>query len=104
MVGVHPKDLKNKRGNDVEDRLYNKKDFDKNIVVDERRKVVAKKISEFLRGTNRMDKTIVFCVDIEHAEGMRHALVNENSDLASQNSKYIMRITGDNNEGKNEPR
>jgi len=97
-----PKGFKDKSGNEVADRIYNKKDFDRNIVVEERRKVVARKISEFLRGTNRMDKTIVFCVDIEHAEGMRQALINENPDLVSQNSKYIMRITGDSNEGKNE--
>lgn len=97
-----PKGFKDKFGKEVEDRIYNKKDFDRNIVVDERRKMVAKKVTEFLRGTNRMDKVIVFCVDIEHAEGMRQALVNENADLVSQNSKYVMRITGDNNEGKNE--
>lgn len=97
-----PKGFTDKSGNEVEDRIYNKKDFDRNIVVEERRKVVARKISEFLRGTNRMDKTIVFCVDIEHAEGMRQALINENPDLVSQNSKYVMRITGDSNEGKNE--
>ncbi len=97
-----PKGFRDKSGNEVHDRIYNKKDFDRNIVVEERRKLVAKKISEFLRGTNRMDKTIVFCVDIEHAEGMRQALINQNPDLVSQNPKYIMRITGDNQEGKNE--
>jgi type I restriction enzyme R subunit len=97
-----PKGFRDKSGNEVQDRIYNKKDFDRNIVVEERRKVVARKISEFLRGTNRMDKTIVFCVDIEHAEGMRQALINQNPDLVSQNPKYIMRITGDNQEGKNE--
>lgn len=97
-----PKGFKDKSGNPVEDRIYNRKDFDKNLVVEERRKLVARKISEFLRGTNRMDKTIVFCVDIEHAEGMRQALINENADLASRNPKYVMRITGDNQEGKNE--
>ncbi len=97
-----PKGFKDRSGNVVEDRIYNKKDFDRNIVVDERRKLVAKKITEFLRGTSRMDKVIVFCVDIEHAEGMRQVLINENADLVSQNSKYIMRITGDSNDGKNE--
>lgn len=97
-----PKGFKDRSGNAVEDRIYNKKDFDRNIVVDERRKLVARKVTEFLRGTNRMDKVIVFCVDIEHAEGMRQALVNENADMVSQNSKYIMRITGDSNDGKNE--
>jgi type I restriction enzyme R subunit len=97
-----PKGFTDKFGSLVEDRIYNKKDFDKHIVVDERRKLVAKKVTEFLRGTSRMDKTIVFCVDIEHAEGMRQALVNENADLVAASSKYVMRITGDNNEGKYE--
>lgn len=97
-----PKGFRDKTGNEVQDRIYNKKDFDRNIVVEERRKVVARKITEFLRGTNRFDKTIVFCVDIEHAEGMRQALVNTNADLVSKNAKYIMRITGDNQDGKNE--
>ena len=62
---------KYKDGNEVEDRVYNTKDFDKNLVIDERTKTVARKISEYLRKTNRFDKTIVFCVDIEHAERMR---------------------------------
>jgi len=93
---------KDKDGNEVEDRIYNTKDFDKNLVIDERTKIVAKKISEYLRLTNRFDKTIVFCVDIEHAERMRQALAIENSDLALENYKYIMRITGDDDEGKRE--
>ena len=93
---------KDKDGNEVEDRIYNTKDFDKNLVIDERTKIVAKKISEYLRITNRFDKTIVFCVDIEHAERMRQALAIENSDLALENYKYIMRITGDDDEGKRE--
>jgi len=96
-IGFNDKD-----GNPVEDRIYNVKDFDRNIVVDERRKLVAKKISEFLKGYDSFAKTIIFCVDIEHAEGMRKALVNENSDLYKENNKYIMRITGDNDEGKRE--
>ncbi|MFH1653617.1 MAG: DEAD/DEAH box helicase family protein, partial [Pseudomonadota bacterium] len=93
---------KDKDGNEVEDRIYNTKDFDKNLVIDERTKIVAKKISEYLRKTDRFDKTIVFCVDIEHAERMRQALAIENSDLALENYKYIMRITGDDDEGKRE--
>ena len=93
---------KDKDGNEVEDRIYNTKDFDKNLVIDERTKLVAKKVSEYLRKTNRFDKTIVFCVDIEHAERMRQALAIENSDLALENYKYIMRITGDDDEGKRE--
>ena len=93
---------KDKDGNEVEDRIYNTKDFDKNLVIDERTKIVAKKVSEYLRKTNRFDKTIVFCVDIEHAERMRRALAIENPDLVLENYKYIMRITGDDDEGKRE--
>lgn len=91
-----------KYGNEIEDRIYNQKDFDKTLVLEKRTELVAKKISEFLRQTNRFDKTIVFCENIDHAERMRQALVNENSDLAAQNTKYVMRITGDNEEGKAE--
>ena len=95
-----PKGFKDKDGHVVEDRIYNRQDFDKNIVVEERRRLVAEKITEFLKGSDRFAKTIVFCVDIEHAEGMRRALVNANADLMAQNSKYVMQITGDNEEGK----
>jgi type I restriction enzyme R subunit len=91
-----------KDGDEVEDRIYNVKDFDKNIVIDERTQLVAKKITEFLKKTNRFDKTIIFCVDIEHAERMRCALAKENADLVQVNSKYVMRITGDDIIGKNE--
>jgi type I restriction enzyme R subunit len=91
-----------KYGNEIEDRIYNQKDFDRTLVLEKRTELVAHKISEFLRRTNRFDKTIVFCENIDHAERMRQALVNENSDLAAQNSKYVMRITGDNEEGKAE--
>lgn len=97
-----PKGFKDKNGDEVEDRLYNVTDFDRNIVVDERRELVAKKITEFLTANDRFAKTIVFCVDIEHAEGMRSALVNINQDLVKQNNKYVMQITGDNDEGKRE--
>lgn len=97
-----PKDFLDKDGNPVEDRIYNRTDFDKNIVVDERRELVAKKITEFLKGNDRFAKTIVFCIDIEHAEGMRTALANANADLVTQNNKYVMQITGDNEEGKRE--
>lgn len=98
-----PIDFTDKEGNPVEDRNYNTKDFDKNIVVDERRRLVAKKITEYLNTSGTpFDKTIVFCVDIEHAQGMRSALINENSEHVQKNSKYIMQITGDNEEGKRE--
>lgn len=86
----------------VDDRIYNRYDFDKKIVIEERRKLVAQKISEFLKGSNRYDKTIAFCCGIEHAEGMRSELAKENADIVSQNYKYIVRITGDNDIGKRE--
>jgi type I restriction enzyme R subunit len=95
-----PAGFKDKDGLVVEDRIYNRTDFDKRIVVEERRKVVAKRISDFLRATDRFAKTIVFCVDIEHAEAMRRELANANADLVAQNNKYVMQITGDNEEGK----
>lgn len=97
-----PKNFRDKEGNLVEDRIYNRSDFDKKLVVEERRKLVAEKITEFLKGTNRFDKSIAFCCDIEHAEGMRQGIVNENADLVAQNDKYVMRITGDNDIGKRE--
>ena len=97
-----PRGFLDKFGNPVEDRIYNRTDFDKNIVVEERRKLVAEKITEFLKGYDRFAKTIVFCVDIEHAEGMRTALANANADLMQKNSKYVMQITGDNEEGRRE--
>ncbi|MFA7327946.1 MAG: DEAD/DEAH box helicase family protein [Candidatus Ratteibacteria bacterium] len=91
---------KDKDSNQVEDRIYNTKDFDKNLVIDERTQLVAHKITEYLGKTDRFDKTIVFCVDIEHAERMRQALARENPDLVRENYKYVMRITGDDDEGK----
>lgn len=101
LLGYRPEKGKlDKDGEEVEDREYNLTDFDKNIVIDERTQLVAATISDYLKKTNRFDKTIVFCVDIEHAERMRQALVNENKDLVAENTKYIMRITGDNEEGK----
>jgi len=88
-------------GNEIEDRIYNSKDFDRNIVIEERTRIVAKKISDFLKESgDRWQKTIVFCVDVNHAGRMRQALVNENADLVSENSRYVMRITGDDKEGK----
>ena len=95
-----PRGFKDKDGHIVEDRIYNRTDFDKQLVIEERRRLVARKITEFLTGSDRFSKTIVFCVDIEHAEGMRKELVNANADLVSGNSTYITRITGDNEEGK----
>lgn len=91
-----------KSGQLVDDRIYNPKDYDKNLVIDERTETVANKITDYLKKTNRFDKAIVFCVDIDHAQRMRSALANANSDLMAQNPKYIMQITGDNEEGKRE--
>lgn len=93
---------KDKDGQEVEDRIYNRKDFDRNLVIDERTNIVAKKVTEFLKGYDRYAKTIVFCNDIDHAERMRSALISHNSDIAIQNDKYVMQITGDNEEGKRE--
>ena len=101
LEGYRPKKgQKDSRGELVEDRIYNLTDFDKNIILEERTKGVAKRITEFLKKTDRFSKTIVFCVDTEHADRMRQALINENSDLYKENSKYIMRITGNDEEGK----
>ncbi len=89
-------------GNAIEDRIYNRKDFDRNLVIEERTELVAQKLTEFLKGYDRFAKTIVFCVDIDHAERMRSALAKQNADLVTDNYKYIMQITGDNDEGKRE--
>ena len=103
LEGWRPTDGKtDKDGNVVEDRIYNRKDFDRTTVVDERTEIVAKKVTEFLKSTSRFNKTIIFCRDIDHAERMRTAIANLNSDLVAQNHKYVMRITGDNDEGKRE--
>lgn len=95
-----PGGFKDKHGQLVEDRLYNRTDFDRHLVVEERRQTVAQKVTEFLKGSDRFSKTIVFCADIEHAEAMRRELANANADLVAANSKYVMQITGDNEEGK----
>ena len=101
ITGWRPdKGMTDKYGNEIEDRIYNQKDFDRSLILEKRTEVVARKISEFLKQTNRYDKTIVFCDNIDHAERMRQALVNENAEIAADNPKYVMRITGDNEEGK----
>ncbi len=88
-------------GEEVEDRIYNAKDFDRTLVLDERTKLVAARVTEFLKESgDRFQKTIVFCVDEEHAARMRQALVNENKDLVDQNARYVMRITGSDQEGQ----
>lgn len=101
IYGYRPnKGKTDKDGELVEDREYGIKDFDRNLVIDERTQLVAQKITDYLKNTDRTAKTIVFCVDIDHAERMRQALVNLNSDLCANNHRYVMRITGDNEEGK----
>jgi len=89
-----------KHGQQVEDREYNVSDFDRSLVLESRNALVAAKVTQFLKATSRFHKTIVFCEDIDHAERMRQALVNANADLAAANSRYVMRITGDSEEGK----
>lgn len=103
LEGWRPEQGKtDKQGQLVDDRIYNRKDFDKNLIIDERTETVARKVTEFLKKTSRFDKTIIFCVDIDHAQRMRAAIANENSDLMAENSKFVMQITGDNDEGKME--
>jgi type I restriction enzyme R subunit len=103
LEGWRPEDGKlDKDGNPVEDRIYNRRDFERTLVIDERSDTVAKKLTEFLKGFDRYAKTIVFCSDIDHAERMRSALQKHNADIAASNYKYIMQITGDNDEGKRE--
>ena len=104
VEGYRPeKGTLDREGNEVEDRIYNQKDFDRTLVLDDRTKLVARKITEFLKESgDRFQKTIVFCVDTEHAARMRQALVNENADLAVDNPRYVMRITGDDTEGTNQ--
>jgi type I restriction enzyme, R subunit len=89
-----------KHGNLIEDRIYNQKDMDRNIVFDERTYLVAKQITEYLQKTGEFQKTIVFCDDIDHAERMRQALVNLNPQRVKESNRYVMRITGDDQEGK----
>ena len=88
-------------GHEIEDRLYNQKDFDRNLIIDTRTARVAKWVSDYLKASgDRFQKTIVFCVDTPHAARMRQAFINENADLVQQYPRYVMRITGDDAEGK----
>src|SRR5690606_34438337 len=89
-----------KYGQLIEDREYNLSDYDRNLILEKRTELVAAKVTEYLRATNRFAKTIIFCERTDHAERMRQAMVNANPDLAAANSKYVMRITGDDDEGK----
>jgi type I restriction enzyme R subunit len=101
LDGWRPEDGQtDKFGQVIEDREYNDRDFDRNLILEKRTIVVAAKVTEFLKATDRFAKTIIFCENIEHAERMRQAMVNANADLAAANAKYVVRITGDNSEGK----
>lgn len=104
VEGYRPeKGKKDRDGNEVEDRIYNTTDFDNTLVIDDRTKLVAKKVTEYLKESgDRFQKTIVFCVDEEHAARMRQALVNENGDLVHENARYVMRITGSDAAGQAE--
>jgi type I restriction enzyme R subunit len=89
-------------GQEIEQREYNQRDMDRVLVLNQRTKLVANRVMQYLRATNPFDKTIIFCEDIDHAERMRKAIVNAAGALALENPKYVMRITGDSVEGKAE--
>jgi type I restriction enzyme, R subunit len=90
-------------GQEIEDRIYNIMDFDRSLVLEDRTKLVASKVTEFLKESgDRFQKTIIFCVDQEHAARMRQALINENTDLVAVNHRYVMRITGNDKEGQDQ--
>jgi type I restriction enzyme R subunit len=92
-----------REGEEVKDRIYNTKDFDRTLVLDDRTRLTAKKITDFLKESgDRYQKTIIFCVDQEHAGRMRQALINENADLVAENHRYVMRITGNDKEGQDQ--
>jgi len=93
---------RDKYGHVIEDRIYNQKDMDRALVLERRTELVAKRVSAFLKATDRYAKTIIFCEDVPHAERMRQAMANENTDLVNEDSRYIMRITGDESLGKAE--
>ena len=100
--GYYPPDgTKDKNGEPVVSRHYTQRDFDRTIIVEERREIVAKRISDFMKTNDaRYDKTIVFCESIEHAREMVRLLENENADLVAEDPRYVMQITGDNEIGK----
>ena len=101
MQGWRPtKGQTDKHGELIEDRIYNQKDFDRTLVIDERTELVAQTITSYLQRTDPMAKTIVFCNDIDHAERMRRALINCNPEQVKKNEKYVMKITGDDELGK----
>lgn len=103
LQGWRPsKGMLDKNGELIEDRIYNLKDMDRSLVIEARTQLVAQKVTDFLKATDPFQKTIIFCDDINHAERMRQALINLNPERVAENRKYIMRITGDDQEGKAE--
>lgn len=94
------KGQKDIHGNEIEDRIYNNSDYDYNIVIEDRIREVAQEITNYLKSTDRMAKTIVFCADETHAERMRMALTNANADICKKNPDYVVRITGSDEYGK----
>lgn len=102
VAGYRPeKGQLDREGQEIEDRIYNAKDFDRTLVIDDRTKLVAQKVTAFLMESgDPYQKTIVFCVDQEHAARMRQALINENEELVAENSRYVMRITGGDTQGQ----
>ncbi len=97
-----PEGKRDKYGEEIEDRVYNQRDMDRKLVLEQRTELVAAKVAEFLLETDPFSKTIVFCEDIDHARRMRKALVNAIPEHAKENSKYAMNITGDDQQGKME--
>ena len=95
-----PEGMVDKLGNVIEDRIYNSTDMNRKLVLERRDEVVAAKVTEYLKATDRYAKTIVFCEDVDHASRMRQALGNANADIAAANPLYVVQITGDNPEGK----
>ncbi|TAM21982.1 MAG: DEAD/DEAH box helicase [Rhodanobacter sp.] len=95
-----PEGMTDKLGHVIEDRIYNAIDMNRKLVLEARDEVVAAKITEYLKATDRFAKTIVFCEDIDHASRMRQALSNANADISRDHPKYVVQITGDNPEGK----
>ena len=87
-------------GNVIEDRIYNNRDYDYNIILQDRIDEVAREITEYLKSTDRMQKTIIFCASEDHAERMRIALINHNSDMVKESPDYCVRITGSDVYGK----
>lgn len=101
VLGWRPEHGKrDKYGQEIEDRVYNQIDADRTLINEQRTQLVAQKVTEFLKASNRFDKTIIFCEDIDHAERMRQALVNANADLTVYNRRYVVRITGDSEYGQ----